>query len=271
MKIQIGFDITIQRYGAAPLLLALSLRPEEEARLVSQSDLTLNPYGAVTPFIDAFGNRRLRVAAGSGPLRLQWQGTVEDHGQPDFIDPSARITPVEQLPHEVLQFLAPSRYCQSDVLMTEAWSRFGHLPEDWSRVQAVLDFVHGHISFGYGYASAFKTAQDAFNERQGVCRDFAHLTITLCRALNIPARYVSGYLGDIGVPYAGPGDFCAWVEVYVGGRWYTVDARHNTPRIGRVKMVEGRDAVDVPMITSFGQIAITQFAVNCDEVLAVAA
>lgn len=271
MRIQIGFDITIERLSAAPLLLALSLRPEEESRLISQSSLCLTPMTGVSAFIDGFGNRRLRVEAGQGPLRLQWQGTVEDHGQPDAIDTAARIAPVQQLPHDVLQFLAPSRYCQSDLLMTEAWQRFGHLPEDWSRVQAVLDFVHGHISFGYGHASAFKTAVDAFNERRGVCRDFAHLTITLCRALNIPARYVSGYLGDIGVPYAGPGDFCAWVEVFVGGRWTTIDARHNTPRIGRVKMVEGRDAVDVPMITSFGQIAMTRFAVNCDELMSQAA
>lgn len=265
MRIQIGFDITIERHDAAPLLLALNLRPEEEARLVSQSTLSLTPATTVTAYLDDFGNRRLRVAAGIGPLRLQWQGTVQDSGQPDYIVPTARMTPVQDLPNDVLQFLGPSRYCQSDVMMAEAWQRFGHLPEDWSRVQAVLDFVHNHINFGYGFASEFKTAVDAFNDRRGVCRDFAHLTITLCRALNIPARYVSGYLGDIGVPYAGPGDFCAWVEVFVGDRWCAVDARHNVPRIGRVKMVEGRDAVDVPMITSFGKIAITQFAVNCDE------
>ncbi len=267
MRIQIGFEISIDRYGDAALLLALSLRPEEEARVVSQTGLSLSPFTGLSEFTDSFGNRRIRVAEASGPLRLQWKATVEDHGRPEFIDTAARMTPVQQLPHDVLQFLAPSRYCQSDVMMTEAWQRFGHLPEDWSRVQAVLDFVHTHITFGYNYASAFKTAVDAFHERRGVCRDFAHLTITLCRALNIPARYVSGYLGDIGVPYAGPGDFCAWVEVYIGGTWRTIDARHNTPRIGRVKMVEGRDAVDVPMITSFGQIAITRFAVNCDELI----
>lgn len=271
MQIQIGFDISIDRFGPAPLLLALSLRPEEEQRLVSHSGLQLAPQAAVGGFIDPFGNRRLRVGKAAGPLRMHWQGVVEDDGRPDFIDPSARMMPVEMLPHDVLPFLAPSRYCQSDLMMTEAWSRFGHLPEDWSRVQAILDFVHGHVSFGYHHASAFKTAQDAFNDRAGVCRDFAHLTITLCRAMNIPAKYVSGYLGDIGVPYGGPGDFCAWVEVYLEGRWFTVDARHNTPRIGRVKMVEGRDAVDVPMITSFGQIAITRFAVQCDELLASAA
>lgn len=268
MRIQIGFDITIRRHGAGALLLALQLRPEEEARVESLHSLSLTPGHVTQPYNDAFGNRRLRVADGTGPLRMRWNGVVQDDGLPDAFDPCAAATPIYDLPQDVLQYLAPSRYCQSALMMNEAWQRFGHLSPGWARVKAVCDFVHSHIEFGYGYARPDKTAVDAFHETRGVCRDYAHLTITLCRALNIPARYVSGYLGDIGVPYGGPGDFCAWVEVFVGGVWRTVDVRHNTPRIGRVKMVQGRDAVDVPMITSFGNIEMVQFTVWCDELAA---
>ena len=265
MRIQVGFDITVQRHGPCALILALGLRPEEEPRVEHLDALVLTPGTSTKPYIDSFGNRRLRIAEGTGPQRMQWNGVVQDDGLPDQLDPFATGTPVYDLPQDVLEYLAPSRYCQSDLMMAEAWQRFGHIPAGWPRVKAVCDFVHQHIEFGYGYARPDKSAVDAFHETRGVCRDYAHLTITFCRALNIPARYVSGYLGDIGVPYAGPGDFCAWVEVFVGGVWRTVDARHNTPRIGRVKMVQGRDAVDVPMITSFGTIEMQSFTVWCDE------
>lgn len=271
MRIKIGFDITIQRLGPTPLILALELRPEEDWRLDHQPVVMATPDATMTPYIDVFGNRRLRVAEASGPLQLQWRATVEDDGLEDQLDPMALQAPIDDLPEDVMQYLSPSRYCQSDLLMTEAWSRFGHLPAGWARVQAVCDFVHNHVQFGYGYAHVTKTAVDVLQQGRGVCRDFAHLTITFCRALNIPARYVSGYLGDIGVPYGGPGDFCAWVEVFVGGIWRTIDARHNVPRIGRVKMVHGRDAVDVPMIASFGIVEMHHFAVFCDEIREMAA
>lgn len=266
MKIHIGFDITIDRQGPATLVLALLPRPEEAHRIVESGDVRLSPHSFAAGYKDEFGNRRVRVAPGTGLLRLQWDGMVTDSGLHDQVPQDATFVPVMALPADVLPFLLPSRYCQSDLMVTDAWQRFGHIPEGWQRVQAVSDFVHSHITFGYHHAHMTKSALDVLHDGRGVCRDFAHLTIALCRALNMPARYVSGYIGDIGVPYAGPGDFCAWVEVYLGGAWRTVDARYNTPRIGRIKMVHGRDAIDVPMISSFGTILMNSFTVWCDEV-----
>ncbi|MDT8855723.1 transglutaminase family protein [Paracoccaceae bacterium Fryx2] len=267
MKIHIGFDIVIERRFATTVLLALLPRPEEEWRIEASGGIRLSPDSPARPFSDAFGNRRVRVAEGVGPMRLQWEAMVHDDGQPDAVDPLALPTPIFDLPQETLQYLAPSRYCQSDLLTPDAWALFGHVPDGWARVQAVCDFVHRHITFGYGHADMSKTALDVFRDGRGVCRDFAHLTIAFCRALNLPARYVSGYLGDIGVPHGGPGDFCAWVEVFIGGAWRTIDARYNMPRIGRVAMVHGRDAVDVPMLTSFGAMDLSHFSVWCDEVI----
>ncbi|TKA96317.1 transglutaminase family protein [Cereibacter changlensis] len=268
MRIRIGFDITIERLGETPVVLALAPRPEEDWRLEAPMPIELTPASRARPFTDAFGNRRLRVPAASGPLRMRWDAVAQDDGLPDGFDPEARCLPIDDLPAETLQYLSPSRYCESDLLTPDAWAMFGALEPGWQRVQAICDFVHNHIQFGYGHASPNKTALDVWRDGRGVCRDFAHLTIALCRALNIPARYCSGYLGDIGVPYAGEGDFCAWVEVHVGGVWRTIDARYNMPRIGRIVMVRGRDAVDVPMITAFGAIRMEAFKVWCDEVTA---
>lgn len=266
MHIRIGFKMTIECETATPLLLALSPRPEEEYRLIGSSRILTEPEVPLALHSDEFGNRRVRLVADPGPLTIWSQSLVVDTGLPDVADLSARQHPIEELPCDALVYLSASRYCESDLLADEAWRLFGHTNPGWSRVQAICDFVHDHITFGYHHARPSKTACDGLREGRGVCRDFAHLVIAFCRALNIPARYVSGYLGDIGVPPAGPGDFSAWAEVFLGGRWHTIDGRHNTPRIGRVLMVRGRDAADVPMLTSFGITTLTDFTVWTDEV-----
>ena len=270
MKIRIGFDITVERIGRTSLVLCLLPFPTEMTRIDAPAGVDLTPPpssgdGDAVPYTDTFGNHCLRVPEGTGPLRLRWDAVVQDSGLPDQVDATARAIPIDELPPETLQFLLPSRFCESDMLLADAWARFGSVPEGWARVQAVCTYVHHHIEFGYHHAAPTKSALDVWRVGRGVCRDYAHLTITLLRALNMPARYVSGYLGDIGVPYAGPGDFCAWVEVFVGGTWRTVDARFNRPRIGRVVMVRGRDAADVPMITAFGNLRMDKFTVWCDE------
>jgi transglutaminase-like putative cysteine protease len=266
MFIRVGFDISLDCDGPTPLQLALYTHPREARRRLGDDRIQSDPVTEIQPYIDDFGNRKARLVAPPGPIRLQSNCTVEDDGRPDIVDPTACQHAVEDLPEDCLPYLVPSRYCESDLLMQDAWNRFGQTPEGWHRVQAICDFVHGHVKFGYAFGRPTKTAADALREGNGVCRDYAHLAIALCRAMNIPARYASGYLGDIGVPPAGPGDFCAWFEAYLDGRWYTFDARYNTPRIGRVLMVRGRDAADVPMITSFGSYRLTNFEVWCDEV-----
>ncbi len=267
MRIRIGFDIAVDCDERTPLVLALSPHPDERHRVNGPAAVTTRPSHRTETFLDTFGNLRTRLVADAGVTELRWEAVVEDDGCPDEVDWCARQLPVEGLPPETLQFLLPSRYCESDLLSDQAWRLFGQVPEGWARVQAISDFVHGRIEFGYASARPTKTAHEAFREQTGVCRDFAHLAIALCRAMNIPARYVSGYLGDIGVPPAGAGDFCAWFEAFLGGRWYTFDARYNVPRIGRVRMVRGRDAADVPMIASFGNSTLRQFTVWCDEII----
>jgi transglutaminase-like putative cysteine protease len=199
-------------------------------------------------------------------LRLWSDIIVEVDGEPDPFNWNAQQHDVGDLPPETLQFLTASRYCDSDALAPVALELFGGTKPGWERVQAICNHVHNHLTFGYGFGRPAKTASDAQREKTGVCRDFAHLAIAFCRAMNIPARYASGYLGDIGVPYSGPGDFCAWFEAFLGGRWYTFDARYNTPRIGRVLMVRGCDAADGAMITSFGGYDLKAFRVWTDEV-----
>jgi transglutaminase-like putative cysteine protease len=192
---------------------------------------------------------------------------IEDSGLHEPKIDGARLHPISELPHECMPFLLSSRYCEVDKLSQMAWDLFGKTPLTWERVQAVMDWVHGHVEFGYKFASATKTAADVCNEKKGVCRDFQHLAITMLRALNIPARYATGYLGDIGIPPVPlPMDFSAWFEVYLGGTWYTLDARHNEPRIGRVLMARGRDATDVALTTSFGPEKLEKFLVWTDEV-----
>jgi transglutaminase-like putative cysteine protease len=267
MLIRVGFEIAFQLPAPAPMLLALSLHPDREATIRRPGGLGVEPYTRVESFTDGFGNRCGRMMAPQGRLALWDDVIVEDYGRPDVVNPHARQLPLHELPTDVLVFLLGSRYCEVDRLSEIAWRLFGGIFEGWSRVQAICDWVHTHVRFGYEYARPTKTAFDVYVERTGVCRDFTHLALTFCRCMNIPARYATGYLGDIGIPpQASPMDFSGWFEVYLDGGWYTFDARHNTPRIGRVVMARGRDAVDVAMTTSFGTATLETFKVWTDEV-----
>ena len=220
----------------------------------------------VTDYTDSFGNRCSRFLAPWGSLRITGESLLEREFLPDDTDANAEQHNIEDLPTEVLQFLLSSRYCQVDNLSLVAGDLFGHTKPGWGRAIAIRDWVHDHVRFNYGSARPTKTALDVFTERVGVCRDFQHLAVTMSRAMNIPARYVTGYLGDIRRPYSGAGDFSAWYEVYLGGRWYPMDARHNDGRIGRVLMAVGRDATDVAITTSFGVANLTRFYVESFEV-----
>jgi transglutaminase-like putative cysteine protease len=227
------------------------------------------PAIPIAGYRDSFGNWCTRVVAPRGELRLTTDAMINDSGEPDVVHPEAVQHAVQDLPEESLVFLLGSRYCETDRLTEFAWQLFERTPPGWGRVQAICDFVHRRITFGYEHARATKTAWEAFNEKTGVCRDFAHLAITLCRCMNIPARYCSGYLGDMGVPPPyGPGDFAGWIEVYLGSRWYTFDPRNNVPRIGRVLIARGRDAADVAITTTFGPNTLKSFRVWTDEVSA---
>ncbi|ODA67853.1 Transglutaminase-like superfamily protein [Methyloligella halotolerans] len=266
MFIRIGFEIVIDSPPNTPLLLALSPHSSYGNRIIGSDQLRADPPVPLEDYLDEFGNRRSRLVAPGGLLTLSADCIVEDSGEKDVVAPEKRQLEIAELPPETLAYLTASRYCEVDELVDRAWKLFGETPPGWPRVQAICDWVHNHLTFGYQFGRPTKTANHALLERTGVCRDFAQLAIGLCRAMNIPARYASGYLGDIGVPPAGPGDFCAWFEVYLEDGWYTFDARYNTPRIGRVLMVRGRDAADVAMITSFGDYELKGFRVWCDEV-----
>ncbi len=261
MFVRFGYEIVISSVGRVPLLAALNVHSTTTGRLIGLDAVRTDPEVATHEYLDGFGNRITRLTAPGGTLRLWSDCVVEMERTPDVFEPYARQEEIADLPDRVLQFLIPSRYCDSDNISTFAWAQFGWTAPGWPRVQAVVDYVHNETTFGYKFGRANKTASEVRIEKTGVCRDFAHLAITLCRALNIPARYVSGYLGDIGVPPAGAGDFCAWFEVWLGGRWYTFDARYNARRIGRLPMVRGADAADVAMITSFGAHDLNFFRV----------
>lgn len=269
MFIRFGFEIALDSPAPTPFILALSPHPTVAGRIVG-SAIRVEPDVTLMEFIDPFGNLRTRLIAPPGPLRLWSDCIIESDGAPDAVDWNARQHEIADLPPDTLPFLTASRYCDSDALVERAWALFGETPSGWARVQAICNFVHNHMTFGYKFGRPTKSAGEALREGTGVCRDFAHLAIALCRAMNIPARYASGYLGDIGVPPSGPGDFCAWFEAYLEGRWYTFDARYNTPRIGRVLMVRGRDAADGAMMTSFGSYELKLFRVWTDEVTGVA-
>ncbi|MDG3002336.1 transglutaminase-like domain-containing protein [Paludisphaera mucosa] len=267
MFIRIGYDIQFDVPAPIPMMMLLRVHPSVEPALVRPEALAVEPAVAVTDFTDGFGNRSRRILAPAGVLRLTNDAVVEVDGLADPAAPDAQEIPIQELPTEVMPFLLASRYCEVDRLSDIAWNLFGNTPRGWGRVQAIVDWVHNHITFGYQYARWTKTAYDAYIEQQGVCRDFTHLAVAFCRCMNIPARYVTGYLGDIGVPISpDPMDFSAWFEVYLGGRWHTFDARHNRRRIGRLLMAKGRDAVDVAITTSFGPSTLKKFVVWTDEV-----
>jgi transglutaminase-like putative cysteine protease len=269
MLIRFGYEILFDLTAPTPMVLLLSPHLSVTARLTHPERLQVEPDIPLDEFVDGFGNQATRLLAPAGPLRLFYNAVIEDDGQPDVIDLSARQHSVDELPAEVLPFLLDSRYCEVELLANTAWELFGHTTPGWERVQAVCDWVNAHVEFGYHHARNTRTASDVYSERVGVCRDFTHLAVAFCRALNIPARYCNGYLGDIGIaPNPSPMDFNAWFEVYLGDRWYTFDARHNEPRIGRILVSRGRDAKDTAMTTSFGRADLKQFTVWTGEVTA---
>jgi transglutaminase-like putative cysteine protease len=267
MLIRIGFDLAFEVPRPVPMLLMLYTHPAQAAGLRQPEAIYSDPSLPIAGFMDNFGNRCGRIVAPAGALQLRYENIYEDTGLSDATNPDARQWEVAELPADALQFLLGSRYCETDRLSDIAWSLFGSTTPGWARVQAVCDWVHNSVKFGYEFARPTKTAYDVYIERRGVCRDFSHLLITLLRCLNIPARYATGYLGDIGVPTCPlPMDFSAWTEVFLDGNWYTFDGRHNIPRIGRIVMARGRDATDVAMTTSFGPTTLKKFSVVTDEI-----
>lgn len=266
MLIRIGFEINFRFILPTPLLMLLHVRPDPGRIFKKMERLQVIPELEMDEFIDGFGNRSSRLLAPPGPLKIRNDAIVLDSGLPDPQTHDAPQIPIQQLPPEVMPFLLGSRYCELEKLSDIAWSLFGQTPEGWPRVQAICDWVHHHVTFGYPFARADRTAFETYQEKKGVCRDFMHLSVALCRCMNIPARYVTGYLGDIGVPPVPcPMDFSAWFQVYLGDRWHNFDARHNMPRIGRVLMACGRDATDVALATSFGKHTLEKFEVWTDE------
>lgn len=265
MLIRVGYDIEFNLPAEVAMLAMLNVHPSRSFDLQEPDEVRTEPELLVSNYFDSFGNRCTRLVAPAGKLRLTGSTLVLDPGQPDPVKLSARESPVGDLPDEVLTYLLNSRYCEVDRFSNTAFELFGNTPPGWHRVQAICSWVHEKVRFDYASARPTKTAMDVFTERVGVCRDFQHLAVTFCRALNIPARYATGYLGDIGVPAGGPMDFSAWFEVFLDHRWWTFDARHNTPRIGRVLMATGRDASDVALTTSFGQADLCRFYVVTEE------
>jgi transglutaminase-like putative cysteine protease len=269
MRIRLGYDIQFEVPVSVPVVAMLNVHPSRTGDLLEPDRLRIEPDVKQEQYTDTFGNLCCRFTAPPGRIRL-WNSTlIEDSGNVDPHDCSAREIPVADLPPETLQFLLSSRYCEVDLLSNTAAQLFGGIAPGWQRVQAICDWVHENVTFGYPFASATKTALDTYRERTGVCRDFQHLAITFCRSLSIPARYATGYLGDICVPATdAPMDFSAWFEVYLESRWWAFDARNNEPRVGRVLMATGRDATDVAITTSFGDARLVHFEITTDEVTA---
>jgi transglutaminase-like putative cysteine protease len=267
MLIRVGFEMVYRCPQPTPMILALNIHYSRTSDLIEPDHLRTMPSVPVTAYRDLFGNWCSRIVAPPGRFALSTDALVRDSGQADVAMPSALQTPVELLPESTLVYLLGSRYCETDQLSDIAWQRFGTGPTGWARVQAICDFVHGHIEFGYQHARRTRTAWEAYQEGIGVCRDYAHLAIALCRCMNIPARYCTGYLGDYGTePPYGPMDFAGWFEAFLGDRWYTFDARNNTPRIGRVLIARGRDACDVALSSTFGRNTLEGFKVWTDVV-----
>ena len=268
MRLRVGFEMAYQCPQPTPMILALSIHYSRASDLVRPDHLVTDPAVPVTAYRDLFGNWCSRLVAPPGRFVLSTDALVNDSGAVDIVAPWAEQTPVESLPESTLVYLLGSRYCETDQLSDIAWQRFGSGPTGWARVQAICDFVHRHIEFGYHHARRTRTAWEAYNEGQGVCRDYAHLAIAFCRCMNIPARYCTGYLPDIGVPPVGVMDFAAWMEVWLGDRWYTFDARNNIPRIGRILIARGRDATDVAIANTFGRADLVGFTVRAKEMAA---
>jgi len=272
VEIRAGYDIAFQCFQETPMVLMLSVEPARVKDLVSEHRMQFSPEILARDYVDMFGNTCTRIVAPPGLVEIRNEFLIADSGLPDEVAPGARQLEVGELPDDVLIYLLGSRYCDTEKLSNLAWSLFGGIAAGWQRVQAICDYAHDRICFGYHHARADRTASEGHEERIGVCRDFAHLAVTLCRCMNIPARYCTGYLGDIGVPIdPAPMDFSAWFEVYLDGRWFTFDARHNHPRIGRVVMARGRDAADVAISTNFGAVQLVRFSVITEEAASVPA
>lgn len=266
MLVRYGYDFTIACDAPTPLVCMVSARPEHRPEMVRAERHWTYPDEPGHIYTDMFGNICRRLVAPEGLLRLQGEGLIRSTGLTDPRAPTAIEHPVEDLPDEVLAYLLASRYCETDLLAPVAWNLFGHLAPGWHRVQAIVDHVHAHVRFSYADARPTRTAHEAWVEGRGVCRDFAHLAIAFCRCLNIPARYVNGHLGDIGVAFnPDPMDYAAWMEVWLGGQWHVFDPRNNARRIGRITIARGRDAADVPMLTSFGAHRLVDFTVITHE------
>jgi transglutaminase-like putative cysteine protease len=262
VALSVGCDFGLSSGQPAAAIMQVAPRPQPGLAIRAERWDTSTKHHC---YVDHYGNRCERFALEAGSSLVTYAAELVINQPGDVIAPAACETPPVALPDAVLSFVMPSRYCLPDELGHEAWQRFGQVSPGWGRVQAIVDYVHGHLEFVPGASNPWTTAADAYRAGQGVCRDFAHLTITFCRALNIPARYVFGYIPDIGVPpLAEPMDFAAWCEVYLDGRWYTFDARNNVPRIGRVVVGRGRDAVDVALVTSFGPLTLTDFRVRAE-------
>ena len=271
MHIRIGFKMTFVAPSPTPILMLLYVHPEIASGLREAEQVEIQTesgvYVSTEDYLDAFGNHAARILAPTGRFTLRYDNTIVRSEEPEPVFEAARQHPVEELPAETLQFLLPSRYCEVDLLADEAWKLFSTTTPGWSRVQAICDWVHDHIEFGYPHASPTKTAYEVYRDGKGVCRDYNHLALTFCRCLNIPARYATGYLGDIRVPPSNsPEDFSAFFEVFLGGQWHPFDARNNTRRFGRTLMARGRDAADTALTTSYNQMLIEDFVVWTDEV-----
>jgi transglutaminase-like putative cysteine protease len=270
MQIRLGYELVYDCPQPTPMLLMLNVHYTRAADMIVPDHLATSPAIPIRAYRDGFGNWCSRIVAPTGRTHICAHGIVKDTGEPDAVASGAHQHAVEDLPDEALVFLLGSRYCETDRLSDIAWSLFGNIPPGWGRVQAICDYVHQHIAFGYEHARNTRTAWEGFGDRTGVCRDFAHLAVAFCRCMNIPARYCTGYLGDIGVPASdAPMDFSAWFEAYLGGEWYTFDARHNIPRIGRVLIARGRDAADVAISTTFGPNTLSGFTVVTEKVATV--
>ena len=267
MRIEAGYDIAFDFKEKTPLLLQVHLHPELRGRLEAPEDFRIDPAVPFRTYTDDFGNFCIRLVAPVGTLTLTNHLVIRDSGVQETMPWGARQAEVDDLPDDVLLYLLGSRYCDTDKLATIAWKMFRDVEAGYPRVQAILNYVHGRIRFNYGDARADRTASEGHAERKGVCRDFAHLAITLCRCMNIPARYCTGYLGDIGVPIdPAPMDFSAWFEVFLDGTWHAMDARHNQPRIGRLLMARGRDATDAAISTAFGNAELKRFNIITREI-----
>jgi transglutaminase-like putative cysteine protease len=267
MQIKAGYTLGFECPQPTPMLLTLNIHPTRRADLLTPQLLSFAPEVQTREYLDGFGNVCTRLTAPAGRMTVSTEFEIYDSGLPDVVAMDATQHDIKDLPDDVLVFLLGSRYCETDRLSNIAWTLFQNTPPGWPRVQAILDWVHHHIRFDYMKADATRTAYGAYIEQIGVCRDYTHLAVAFCRCMNIPARYCTGYLGDIGnVPVPGPMDFSAWLDVYLGGHWYTVDARNNTPRIGRILMAMGRDATDVALSTQFGPATLVDFKVVTEEV-----